>query len=104
MKISVTRPYKAVTSGIEVSFQESFQPMPVAAQQLSLIVGRFERWNVSERVSVWMESSRGELIRSGFLSEADSILKICESMVGPFVWEHLNIVVVPDKLGYKGKC
>jgi len=103
MKISVTHPYKAVTSGIEVSFQESFQPMPVAAQQLTLIVGRFERWNVSERVSVWMESSRGELIRSGFLSQADSILEICESMVGPFVWEHLNIVVVPDKLGYKGE-
>ncbi|XP_063684001.1 uncharacterized protein LOC134818408 [Bolinopsis microptera] len=113
MKISVPHPYTALTSGIDVSKRteslsddfhyESFQPMPVAAEQLTLIVGRFERWEVSERISVWTETNRREQIRGGFLSEADSILKICESMVGPFVWEHLNIVVVPDKLGYKGE-
>ena len=107
--IDVTSPFTALSSGGLVSevyteertIFEFFQPISVAAQQLSLTVGVLERWNISERVSVWME--QGRTIRDGLLMEADSLLKICESMAGPFVWEHLNIVIIPDKIGYKGE-
>ena len=107
--IDVPSPFTALSSGGLVSevytedrtIFEFFQPMSVGAQQLSLTVGVLERWNISERVTVWME--QGRTIRDGLLMEADSLLKICESMAGPFVWEHLNIVIIPDKIGYRGE-
>ena len=107
--IDVPSPFTALSSGGLVSevytedrtIFEFFQPTSVAAQQLSLTVGVLERWNISERVTVWME--QGRTIRDGLLMEADSLLKICESMAGPFVWEHLNIVIIPDKIGYRGE-
>ncbi|KAL5255899.1 hypothetical protein ACHWQZ_G011199 [Mnemiopsis leidyi] len=107
--ISVPSPFTALSSGDLVSevYTEDrsifgfFQPISVAAQQISLTVGVMERWNISERVTVWMERRR--TIRDGLLMEAEALLKICESWAGPFVWGHLDIVIIPDKIGYKGE-
>ena len=111
MRIDVPAPFTALTTGIFISeiYHENknrtvfkyYQPTPVAAQQLTLTMGYFEMWKISERVSVWMEMGRE--IRDGLLMETDALLDICEGMVGPYVWETLNIVIIPDKMGYKGE-
>ena len=68
MRIDVPAPFTALTSGILVSMSHDmegnrttydfYQPMPIAAQQLSLTMGVFERWNISQRITVWMEPGR----------------------------------------------
>ena len=68
MRIDVPARFTALTSGILVSKSHDmegnrttydfYQPMPIAAQQLSLTMGVFERWNISQRITVWMEPGR----------------------------------------------
>ncbi|XP_012553835.2 leukotriene A-4 hydrolase isoform X1 [Hydra vulgaris] len=82
----------------ECSFQ---QKICVPSYLLAIAVGPLEFRDVGPRSKVWCEASMIDLCAFEF-GKVEDMLKAGESLMGPYVWEQYDILVLPPSFPYGG--
>ncbi|KPP57342.1 hypothetical protein Z043_124952 [Scleropages formosus] len=98
----------AVRDGQEVDPEDSNrtifrfrQTVPMPSYLIAIVVGALEYRKVGPRSSVWSEKELVDLAAFEF-SETESMLRIAEDLVGPYVWQQYDILVLPPSFPYGG--
>uniref|UniRef100_A0A7M4FNA3 Leukotriene A-4 hydrolase n=1 Tax=Crocodylus porosus TaxID=8502 RepID=A0A7M4FNA3_CROPO len=77
------------------------QKVPIPSYLIALVVGALESRKIGPRTLVWAEK---ELVdKSAYeFTETEDMLKIAEDLVGPYVWEQYDLLVLPPSFPYGG--
>eukprot|EP00106_Octopus_bimaculoides_P020632 XP_014788074.1 PREDICTED: leukotriene A-4 hydrolase-like [Octopus bimaculoides] len=77
------------------------QPVPIPSYLIAVVVGDLASRNIGPRSKVWSE--REFLDKAAFeFSETEEMLKVAESLMGPYVWGQYDLVVLPPSFPYGG--
>merc|ERR1719350_1205815 len=77
------------------------QPVPVQSYLIALAVGQLDSVRVGPRSLVWGGKKQLELAKIDF-SETEEMLSTAESLCGPYVWGHYDILVLPPSFPFGG--
>eukprot|EP00047_Mylnosiga_fluctuans_P005133 m.238626 g.238626 ORF g.238626 m.238626 type:complete len:604 (-) comp13332_c0_seq1:98-1909(-) len=77
------------------------QPVGVPAYLIALVVGPIVSRDISPRVRVWAEESVVDKAHYEF-GETETMLSTAESLLGPYVWERYDLLVLPPSFPYGG--
>ncbi|XP_061618648.1 leukotriene A-4 hydrolase [Phyllopteryx taeniolatus] len=77
------------------------QNVAMPSYLIALVVGALESRQIGPRTRVWSEAEYVD--RAAFeFSETETMLKTAEDLVGPYVWGHYDILVLPPSFPYGG--
>jgi leukotriene-A4 hydrolase len=93
--------------------QRSILQIPIPSYLIAFIVGRLESREISDRIRVWAEPSVIERahyemaevhLQQGepFLLQAEEQLQMAESLMGEYVWNRCDMVVLPPSFPLGG--
>ena len=74
---------------------------PIPAYLLALAVGKFEFQALGPRTGVYAEASMLEAAAFEF-EEMEEMIKITESLYGPYAWERYDVIVLPPSFPFGG--
>ncbi|PJF16674.1 Leukotriene A(4) hydrolase [Paramicrosporidium saccamoebae] len=77
------------------------QTTPIPAYLIAIAVGDIHPREIGPRSSVWSEAGNLEAAAEEF-SETETFIKTAESLVGPYVWQRYDILVLPPSFPYGG--
>lgn len=77
------------------------QTVPIPSYLIALVVGALERRNIGPRSSVWSEKEVVDKAAYEF-AETETMMKIAEDLVGPYVWGQYDLLVLPPSFPYGG--
>ncbi|PJF16673.1 Peptidase M1, membrane alanine aminopeptidase domain-containing protein [Paramicrosporidium saccamoebae] len=77
------------------------QTTPIPAYLIAIAVGDIHPREIGPRSAVWSEAENLEAAAEEF-SETETFIKTAESLVGPYVWERYDILVLPPSFPYGG--
>ncbi|XP_053319083.1 leukotriene A-4 hydrolase [Spea bombifrons] len=77
------------------------QNVPIPSYLIALVVGALEGRSVGPRTTVWTEK---ELLEASVyeFAETEKMLKYAEDLVGPYVWERYDLLILPPSFPYGG--
>lgn len=77
------------------------QNVPIPSYLIALVVGALEGRKIGPRTTVWTEK---ELLEASVyeFAETEKIVKYAESLVGPYVWEKYDLLILPPSFPYGG--
>ncbi len=76
-------------------------PQPIPSYLLALAVGELASRDLSPRSRVWAEPATINKAASEF-AEVESMLKVAESLFGPYDWDRYDMLVLPPSFPYGG--
>lgn len=97
----------AVPDGEEEAFdftKKSYkfsQKVPIPSYLIALVVGSLESRKIGPRSHVWSEKEFVDSAAFEF-SETEEMLKIAESLVGPYVWGVYDLLLLPPSFPFGG--
>ncbi|CAJ0939383.1 unnamed protein product, partial [Mesorhabditis belari] len=77
------------------------QKIPIPSYLIAFLVGHYVSAEISDRIRVWTEPSILEKARYE-LETTEEQLKLAESILGKFVWERNDLVVLPNSFPFGG--
>ncbi|KAK3518131.1 hypothetical protein QTP70_033232 [Hemibagrus guttatus] len=77
------------------------QPVPMPSYLIAIVVGALESREIGPRSRVWSEKEYVDKAAFEF-SETETMLKIAESLAGPYVWGQYDMLVLPPSFPYGG--
>lgn len=77
------------------------QKVPIPSYLIAVVVGALECRKISERIDVWSEKEIVDKAAFEF-SEAETMLKTAEDIVGPYIWNRYDILVLPPSFAFGG--
>uniref|UniRef100_T1JM78 Leukotriene A(4) hydrolase n=1 Tax=Strigamia maritima TaxID=126957 RepID=T1JM78_STRMM len=77
------------------------QPVPIPSYLIALAVGAVEFRKISDRCGVWTEKETLDAAEFEF-SETEAFLTTGESLMGPYVWERYDLLVLPPSFPFGG--
>ncbi|KAL4659337.1 leukotriene A-4 hydrolase [Arapaima gigas] len=77
------------------------QAVPIPSYLVAVVVGALDSREIGPRSRVWSEKELVEQAAYEF-AKTEDMLKIAEDLVGPYVWEQYDIVVLPPSFPYGG--
>lgn len=86
------------TSKKVFSFQ---QKIPIPSYLIAIVVGDLESRDIGPRSKVWSEKEMVDLAAFEF-SETERMLQTAESLLGPYVWQQYDLLVLPPSFPYGG--
>ncbi|RDD36645.1 Leukotriene A-4 hydrolase [Trichoplax sp. H2] len=111
-KLNVPSGLVAVTSAIrrgdEIDTKDptrkiffSEQSVPIPSYLIALAVGALESRRIGPRSHVWSEK---ETVDAGAFefSETETMLKIAEDLLGPYLWDQYDLLLLPPSFPYGG--
>lgn len=108
-QITVDKPLVAVMSAVSVKSVETptqttyffNQKIAIPSYLIAIVIGDIVSRDISDRVRVWSERANIEECYYEF-QDTDDILKVAESIAGPYVWGRYDLVVLPPSFPYGG--
>ena len=76
-------------------------PQPIPSYLLALAVGELASRDLSPRSRVWAEPATIEKAAYEF-AEIESMMRVAESLFGPYDWERYDMLVLPPSFPYGG--
>ncbi|KAM8973971.1 leukotriene A-4 hydrolase [Pelodytes ibericus] len=77
------------------------QNVPIPSYLIALVVGALEGRQIGPRTTVWTEKELLEASAYEF-AETEKMLKYAEDLVGPYVWEKYDLLILPPSFPYGG--
>jgi leukotriene-A4 hydrolase len=77
------------------------QDIPMSSYLIALAVGELEYREIGPRTRIWSEKSMVDLGAYEF-AETETFLKIGEELLGPYVWQRYDILLLPPSFPYGG--
>ncbi|XP_043943120.1 leukotriene A-4 hydrolase-like [Protopterus annectens] len=77
------------------------QTVPIPSYLIAVVVGALESRNIGPRSRVWSEKEVVDKAAYEF-AETETMLKIAEDLVGPYVWGQYDLLVLPPSFPYGG--
>ncbi|KAG8189646.1 hypothetical protein JTE90_018495 [Oedothorax gibbosus] len=110
---TITAPYEltvlmsAVRNGEEMDedpFMKKYkfvQKVPIPSYLFAIVIGCLDSRKIGPRSNVWAESEIVEKAAEDF-SETEKLLLIAEELLGEYVWEVYDLLVLPPSFSYGG--
>ncbi|PJF16672.1 Leukotriene A-4 hydrolase/aminopeptidase [Paramicrosporidium saccamoebae] len=99
--MSANRRKESEASSSEGRYFEFKQTTPIPAYLIAIAVGDIHSKEIGPRSVVWSETKNLEAAAEEF-SETEAFIETAESLVGPYVWERYDILVLPPSFPYGG--
>ncbi|EDQ87991.1 uncharacterized protein MONBRDRAFT_33026 [Monosiga brevicollis MX1] len=77
------------------------QPVAVPTYLIAIVVGKLESRDISPRCRVWSEHESIEASAKEF-EDMEQMLQAAEDLLGPYVWERYDLLVLPPSFPYGG--
>ncbi|MEE6519831.1 hypothetical protein FKM82_017582, partial [Ascaphus truei] len=77
------------------------QNVPIPSYLIALVVGAVEGRKLGPRTVVWTEKELMDASAYEF-AETEKMLKHAEDLVGPYVWERYDLLILPPSFPYGG--
>jgi len=77
------------------------QNIPISTYLIAIAIGELEARELGEHCRVWSEKSMVDKAAYEF-ADTEKFLKIAEELLGPYVWERYDILMLPPSFPYGG--
>ncbi|XP_041349920.1 leukotriene A-4 hydrolase-like [Gigantopelta aegis] len=94
-KDPVRHPNKRTTT------HEFEQKIPIPSYLIAIVAGDIESRDIGPRSKVWSEKELVDMAAYEF-AETEQMLQTAEAMLGPYVWGHYDLLVLPPSFPYGG--
>jgi leukotriene-A4 hydrolase len=94
---AVNNPKEKNSKGI----YEFDMPLPIPSYLMAMAIGDIEYRSISGRSGVYAEKSNIEKV-AWELGDIEKMIKICESLYGPYKWERYDAIVLPPSFPFGG--
>jgi leukotriene-A4 hydrolase len=110
-KAAVRSPYRALTSGLQISKKEhddktvtyySHQPVPVPSYLITIAAGDIADASIGPRSTLYTEPSFLKACQYEFSADTESFISIAEKLLIPYEWGTYDILVLPKSFPYGG--